>query len=137
MRRRSSSYLLVNGLELAVVAHIVLLLLVFLGHFVVLGNLALLGSHLLVGSLYITVKVLNASLQTGNLIFQVLYCLGQLSADNLNLVYLRINPLQCIQSHKALFYSHINIKRTYHLLYLFLYSFFFRCHFFCHFIFIF
>ena len=105
--------LLVQRLELAVVAHIVLLLLVLLDLLVVLLDLSQTGFVGGLGLLDLSGEILDAGVQTGNLVLEVLHSLRQLATDNLDLVNLTVYNLECMECHKALLHCQVGVRTQY------------------------
>ena len=128
-------YLLVDGVKLAVVAYVVLLLLVFFDQLSMLGNLFLLDGAFLVGGFNLALEIVDAGLQTGYLILQILNGLRQLTTDNLDFVNLGVDTLERVQCHQAFFDDFVDVNQTVDFNgVFFLLDFSFRCDFFRHFI---
>ena len=101
--------LLGYGIELAVVAHVVLLCLVVV--YLDLGLIdlaaALLGQRIELFNL--AIDVVDAGLQSLDLILEILYFQRQLSLHLVNLVDLRIDLLQLVESHDLLLHRIVDI----------------------------
>ena len=99
--------LLGNGVELAVVAHVVLLLLIVADEDFGLVHLALTLFRQGVQLLDLAVDMLDTGVQTGQLIFQILYLQRKLAFDFVDFVDLRIDFLKLVQRDDLLFHREI------------------------------
>lgn len=95
--------LLVDGIEFAVITHIALLGFVFFyeRQGILNGVFLVVDGILEAGHLF--VKVVNAGLEPGQLIFQVLHLEGKLTAHNADLVDFGVDELQLVQGAQLFF----------------------------------
>ena len=96
-------------LVLAVVAHVVLLLLVLLDHLLVIGDLGVAGLVGGVGLLNLGVEILDAGVEAGDLVLEVLNGLRQLAADGLDFVNLAVDTLEGVEGDEAFFDGQVHI----------------------------
>ena len=101
--------LLGNGVELAVVAHVVLLLLVVAYHDLGLIDLALTLASERVELLDLGIDILDTSIQAGKFVFKILNLQRKFALYLIDLIDLRIDLLQLIQSHDLLVHRVVNV----------------------------
>lgn len=102
-------YLFVQRLKFAVVAHVVLLLLVFLDLLLVLGYFGITGFVGGLGVFDFGGEVVDAGAQTSYLVFQVLHGLRQFATDDLDFVNLAVDTLQGVECHQTFLDGHVDI----------------------------
>ena len=120
-----------EGFEFAVVAHVLLLFLVLLDHFLVVGDLGVAGLVGGLGFFDFGGEVLDAGVQACDFVFKVLYGLGQFATDDLDFVDFAVDALEGVESDEAFFDRHVHVGTENHLGFCLFFGFFgadFLCH---------
>ena len=100
---------LVDGFELAVVAHVVLLLLVLLDHGLVVGNVAIAFGDIAVLLGDVLLEVADACLEAGDFVFEVLNGMGQFATDDLDFVDFGVNQLKGVEGYETALGGNVDI----------------------------
>ncbi len=98
-----------EGLVFAVVADVVLLFLVLLDLLFVVGDFGVAGLVGGLGLLDVGGEILDAGVQTGNLVLQVLHSLRQLAADLLDFVDFAVDALEGVEGHEAFLDGQVHV----------------------------